>query len=373
MCELTESPIITEQSGLYVDVENLQSDARNLIDSLMRNWPLEVPPPTHMFLYVRADMVELWKTWALSRFDVQYVEVKGIQHFASMKQSKNSGDIAIAVDAMSDLLRGRVSHVAVFSDDSDFISLFAKVREETGDIRSRLGRIPFIWMLTERDGTRSATIGDFFPSEYLHFVQGASAQHHRQPQAGPMVQRSAPAIAPVPDPTAQRSAPVVAPPPDSSAQKIAPVTALAPDSSVQKSATVAAPTPDSSAQKSATVAAPSPDSSAQKSATVAAPSPDSSAQKSAATNSHTPPSEEESIAATIIRERPIGTFKSTDCKGIIKQGFPNHPLASMDNARFGSQFAEKIWPLLEEKGGKQVKGRPIRYEMTQAAKDSVSP
>ncbi len=358
MCELTESPITTEQSGLYVDVENLQSDARNLIDSLMRNWPLEVPQPTHMFLYVRADMVELWKTWALSRFDVQYVEVKGIQHFASMKQSKNSGDIAIAVDAMSDLLRGRVSHVAVFSDDSDFISLFAKVREETGDIRSRLGRIPFIWMLTERDGTRSATIGDFFPSEYLHFVQGASAPHHRQPQAGPMVQRSAPVLAPVPDPTAQRSAPVVAPPPDSSAQKSAPA---------------AAPPPDSSAQKSAPAAAPTPDASAQKSAAVIAPAPDSTLQKSAPVDNHIPASEEESIAATIIRERPIGTFKSTDCKSIIKQGFPNHPLASMDNARFGSQFAEKIWPLLEKMGGKQVKGRPIRYEMTQAAKDSVSP
>jgi hypothetical protein len=358
VCELTTFPTIAEQSGLYIDVENLQSDARNLIDSLMRNWPPEVPSPTHMVLYVRADMVELWKTWALSRFDVQNVDVKGIQHFASMKQSKNSGDIAIAVDAMSDLLKGRVSHVAVFSDDSDFISLFAKVRDETGDIRSRLGRIPFIWILTERDGTRSATIGDFFPASYLHFVQGTTTTSQRQSHASPAAQRSAPVIAPAPDSTAQRSAPVTAPAPDSTLQKSAPVTAPAPDSTLQKSAPVTAPAPDSTLQKSAPITAPAPDSTLQKSAPV---------------DNHIPASEEESIAAAIIRERPLGTFKSTDCKSIIKQGFPNHSLASMDNARFGSQFAEKIWPLLEEKGGKQVKGRPIRYEMTQVAKDSLAP
>lgn len=156
-------------SGLYVDVENLQGGAKDLLISLLGDWPHAIPRPTKVVLYVRADMVELWRMWALTHINEQAVEVNGIQHFAA-QQSKNSADIAIAIEAICDLLNGLVNHVAVFSDDSDFISLFSKVRTETKEIQAVLGRIPFLWILTDRTGTKTPNIRQFFPDDYLHIV-----------------------------------------------------------------------------------------------------------------------------------------------------------------------------------------------------------
>ena len=156
-------------SGLYIDAENLQGGAQELIVNLLEDWSPAAPHPTLVVLYVRADMAELWTMWAHTNIKAPVVEVKGIQHFTA-QQSKNSADIAIAVDAMADLLNGMVHHVTVFSDDSDFISLFAKIRTETKGIQSEIGRIPFLWVLTNRDGTKTPNIQQFFPQEYLHFV-----------------------------------------------------------------------------------------------------------------------------------------------------------------------------------------------------------
>ena len=156
-------------SGLYIDVENLQSDAKEHIIALLDNWPSSAPHPTKISLYVRADMVELWTIWTYANISQQAVEVNGVQHFTG-QQSKNSADIAIAVEAMSDLLKDRVRHVAVFSDDSDFVSLFSKIRTETKEIQSEIGRIPFLWILTNRHGTKSPNIKEFFPDQYLHIV-----------------------------------------------------------------------------------------------------------------------------------------------------------------------------------------------------------
>ena len=97
---------------------------------MVADWPQDVPELSKIVLYVRADLVALWEMWSLALAPDAEVEVKGVQHF-SMQGSKNSADIAIAVDAVTDLVRGRISHVAVFSDDSDFMALFAKVKAET--------------------------------------------------------------------------------------------------------------------------------------------------------------------------------------------------------------------------------------------------
>ena len=51
-------------SGLYVDVENLQTDGQAMVESLIENWPDKVPTLSRLMLYVRADQVELWRLWA---------------------------------------------------------------------------------------------------------------------------------------------------------------------------------------------------------------------------------------------------------------------------------------------------------------------
>ena len=281
MAEL-DSPT-AESCGLYIDVENLQIDAQELVSSLIGDWPSDkAPHPTKMTLYVKADMVELWNAWSINIDSEMSVKVKGIQHF-TIQQSKNSADIAIALDATIDLLKHRVNFVAVLSDDSDFISLFAKVRAETTEIQSKIGRIPFLWIMTDRDGTKTPNLQRFFPEEYVHIIPGPL--NFEIPPGRTKFNSSKPS---------------------------------ANDNSVV-----------------------------------------------------VPMYTKDLIAQAIIKSIDVGPFKSTDCKPIIKRTFPENPLGPLPENQFGKQFLDTIWPLLESRGVKLTKTKPNRYEMTQAAKESI--
>lgn len=150
-------------AGLYVDTENLQNSARFLIETTVEQWPPEIPALSRLNLYVRADRVALWDIWAGSRFPGLAVTVRGIQHFTS-PHAKNSADIAIAIDAVADLVTGATRFVAVMSDDSDFMPVYAKLKD-LGE-----GRVPFLWVMTDRTGTKASTIEDFFPNDHIQVV-----------------------------------------------------------------------------------------------------------------------------------------------------------------------------------------------------------
>ena len=276
---------VSQSSGLYIDVDNLQNDAQDLIGSLVEDWPDRVPQLSKIVLYVRADLVVLWEMWSLTLAPNAEVDVKGVQHF-SMQGSKNSADIAIAVDAVTDLVRSRISHVAVFSDDSDFMALFAKVKAEAKQTRKASNRVPFLWILTDRPGTKTPYIRQFFPSEYLHVVQIPSQSQAPQPSK----------------PTA--------PPAVKSTKR---VKVVEPDELM----------PD------------------------------------------------QFIAEAILKEVPVGPFKSADCHKIVMQRFPQSPAAKQRGAAFGVYIANNIWPLLELRGVASTGTKPRKYEMTQAAKFSV--
>ena len=147
-------------------MENLQTHGRQLIESLISDWPETASPPSRLTLYVQADQVDLWRLWAESRFEDLDIAVQGIQHFSG-NASKNSADIAIATSAMADFVRERISNVVVFSDDSDFASLYAAIRAETNQAQRR---VPFLWVVTDRQKTLSPTIRRFFPSTHMHVV-----------------------------------------------------------------------------------------------------------------------------------------------------------------------------------------------------------
>ncbi len=163
------APETAPASGLYVDVENLQTHGQRVVRALAEDWPSAAPPLKAVSLYVRADTTELWRAWATSAFPDLDVAVMGVQHF-SQSASKNSADMAIVANAMADWLLGRISHVAVISDDSDFISLYAAMRQE----RERQGEtgadVPFLWIVTDRQKTVSETALQFFPPDRLHRV-----------------------------------------------------------------------------------------------------------------------------------------------------------------------------------------------------------
>ena len=166
------------RSGLYVDIENLQADGQSLLQALMENWPVELPVATRLTLYVRADQTELWRLWATNQFANVEVVVHGTQHF-SMSSTKSSADIAIATNVMADFLRERVSHVVIFSDDSDFISLYVAIRNELR-ISADSDKVPFRWVVTIREGSLSATVRQFLPDKLLHVVEVASKQQERK-------------------------------------------------------------------------------------------------------------------------------------------------------------------------------------------------
>ncbi len=275
---------IDRGTALYVDTENLQGSAQRLIENTIEEWPEGTPPPIRLNLYVQADRVSLWDIWANGRFPQLIVTVRGIQHFSN-RQSKNSADIAIAIDAIADYVNGVAQFVAVMSDDSDFIPLYAKLKE------LHEGRAPFLWMVTDRAKTRSTTIRDYFPNDHIHVVQipkpsqsmnGGGARSN-----GPSRARPAGASGP-----------------------------LHVDDGKNRSDRFA------------------------------------------------------EVADLIIEQIPVGSFRSTECQRVIKSRWPNDPMARMSSVRFGTEFANKIWPILDERGVELLSTKPRKYGLAQEVKDA---
>ncbi len=275
-------------AGLYVDIENLQEDAKALIGALIESWPKSFPRPGLITLYVQADQAELWRMWGVSKFKQAQVRVRGIQRFSG-HLSKNSADIAIATDAVADFVRGRVGHVAVFSDDSDFMSLYAKVREEAGENDDT----PFLWILTDRRGTKSFNIRRYFPSEHI-FVVRSSGQHASASRTG--------------------------------------------------SSGVSTHLPRSRELRSPRPRASQPD-----------------------------PAADRAIAQAIVDRMPVGYFKSTDCQSIVREMYPNHPLAHASSGVVGQRFVKSILPLLKDLGVTEPNPnrRPRRFQITEEAKQKA--
>ena len=276
-------------TALYVDTENLQGSAQPLIENIIERWPEGTPPPRRLNLYVQADRVSLWDIWATGRFPQLAVTVRGIQHF-SRRQSKNSADIAIAIDAIADYVTDVAQFVAVMSDDSDFIPLYAKLK----DLKE--SQVPFLWLVTDRAKTRSSTIKDYFPNEHVHVVSVRSL-------------------------------------PAANSNREAPSSASSNASRRVRVAEASGPQPSNG-------------------------------------GSGRPQSNLLEIVDLIIRRLPVGSFKSTDCQPVIRSRWPHDPMASMSSARFGTEFANKIWPVLEERGVKMVSTKPRKYGLTQEVKDS---
>lgn len=155
-------------SGLYVDIENLQGPdfAQRFLTGLAQNWPSDIPPLGIVRLYAMADRQVLWEMWSDSQFADVGVAVKGVQHF-SKNASKNSADIALALDAVCDLMTGSVQHIVVVSDDSDFAALFGKVRELRLGNQADSAQTPFLWIMTSREHMRSKVVEAFSPNIYV--------------------------------------------------------------------------------------------------------------------------------------------------------------------------------------------------------------
>ncbi len=300
-------------AGLYVDIENLRESAKSMVGSLVESWPETFPSPGLITLYVPADQVELWRMWGISRFKGAQVRVRGIQRFSG-HLSKNSADIAIATDAVADFVRGRVRHVAVFSDDSDFMSLYVKIREEAGGSADA----PFLWVLTDRRGTKSYNIRRYFPSDHIFVLRSAGNHGASSRTAG-----QAPA---------QRQR-------DHRDQR----------GRAQPAPRAAAPAHGPGGNGGDRPARP---------------------PLRGAGAAQADPVADRVIAEAIVERMPVGYFKSTDCQSIIREMYPNHPLAHASSGAMGQRFVKSLLPLLMEMGVTEPNPnrRPRRYQITEDAK-----
>ena len=305
---LTKSNSKGPGTALYVDTENLQGSAQTLIENIIEDWPEGTPPPTRLNLYVQADRVSLWDIWANGRFPHLTTTARGIQHFSN-RQSKNSADIAIAIDAIADYVTGVAEFVAVMSDDSDFIPLYAKLKELESS------RVPFLWLVTDRTKTRSTTIRDYFPNAHIHVVQTRRAS--RPSDAGETQSNGS--------------------------RRTRPVGMGAP----QASDTGETPSNGTRRTRSAGVSGP----------------PASDDGKSRADRLV-------DVADLIIQQMPAGSFRSTECQRVIKSQWPGDPMARMSSVRFGTEFANKIWPILGERGVELLSTKPRKYGLPQEVKDA---
>ncbi len=269
------------RAALYVDTENLLAAAQGTVKAIIEKWPEGAPALGSLHLYVRADRVALWEMWASGSYPNLHVTVKGVQHF-SHHHSKNSADMAIAMDAIADFVTGDSEFVAVMSDDSDFMPVFAKLKEMSD------GKAPFLWLVTDRVRTRSATIEEYFPGDHIHTVK---------------------VTAPVSDYILLRPA----------GDDGGNVNQRALDEERKRAADLRI---------------------------------------------------REEMVDLIVRQIPVGSFKSTDCLPIIKNRFPRHRMARMQGGSFGMEFTNKLWPILEKRGVRVGSKRPRKYEMTAEAKNA---
>ena len=278
------------RAALYVDTENLLAAAQGTVKTIVEKWPEGAPALGSLHLYVRADRVALWEMWATGNYPGLTVTVKGVQHF-SHHHSKNSADMAIAMDAIADFVTGDSEFVAVLSDDSDFMPVFAKLKAMSA------GKAPFLWLVTDRVRTRSATIEEYFPSEHIHIVRVSAPANDfillRPGDDGNNVN--------------QRAL-------EEERRRAADLKVREDDVRIR-----------------------------------------------------------EEMVDLIVRQIPIGSFKSTDCLPIIQGRFPRHRMARMQGGSFGMEFTNKLWPILEKRGVRVGSKRPRKYEMTAEAKGFSHP
>ncbi len=307
-----EQIIADLSTGIYADIQNLQEMAKDVLLLLIHRWPTDrLPKPTKLNLYIRADHAHLWQVWASDAFRDLTVTVKGVQHY-SLAATKNAADMAIAVDAISDFNHNRVSHVAVVSDDSDFISLYAKLAEEVITLQtlSPGDPVPFLWVLTDRVDTKSSLLQEFFPERYVHVVDRYAVWDDDEYEFDDVEE-------------------------DLEEDAVAEIDSDGGDQSEEDDRSTNDDRPRPSVHRDLPVI--------------------------------------ERIALQLIRDMPVGKFKSTDCQQIIRSNFPGHQLAGADGPAFGIIFRRDLLPHMGKRGVLELGNqRPRQYEMTLEAKKSLA-
>lgn len=404
-------------AALYVDTENLRDadHAQQVVAQVVANWPDGCPPLAGLSLYVRADKEALWQLWAEAVYPQLWLRVRGVQHFSN-NNAKNSADLAITADAVADLMTGQAAAVAVVSNDSDFGALFVKVRELAH--ASGIKDTPFLWITVPDAGSLSTEMERFIP-ERLRWDLSAAVAPTAPATSVPTVSRpDAPSLPERPRPAALPAAPAPADAGSdnsneavaeelirqlpvgrfkvSDAQKVIqrrwsrlPNVAVGDTAQLgtfllnsiwpelQKRG-VTMPRKSSprtyemtpAAKSSLTAPSASPREPPPDAAEIDGPAPVLPAQPPPAESTAAEPPAA-GLAAAVADGIADDIFKASDAQVALKAHFPRHPAASYTAQRFGTWFAEQLWPVMERSGVVLANEKPRRYEMTPDARQRL--
>ena len=390
-------PAAPSGAALYVDTENLgdPNQARQVVASVVADWPGDRPPLGMVSLYVRADKAEMWRLWSESAFPALSIRVRGVQHF-SANNSKNSADLAITADAVADLMAGMAHDVAVVSNDSDFGALFVKVRELAHEANAE--SVPFLWITAPDGGAFSAEIAEFIPET---FRWDLSAALPTPANAGPAPAPVAAGPAPKNLPEASRPALTAAPPTASNPSSQAIAEELVRRLPVGKFKVAEAlvafqdrwprhPAATGPAQfgtfllkevwpflqKRGVLMARKTSPRAYEITQAAKDSLEKPPSEQLANPSPVEPTVAEptidQLAASIAGGINDDEFKSSEAQDALKRQHPAHPAASYTAPQFGVWFAKQVWPVMEQHGVLIAKEKPRLYEMTPDARHRLT-
>ncbi len=379
-------------SALYVDTENLRDNdrAQDVIAQVFAHWPADRPPVGSVSLYVRADKVALWQLWAESTYPQFGVRVRGVQHFSNSK-AKNSADLAITADAVADLVTGQANAVAVVSNDSDFGALFVKVRELAR--AAGLEQTPFLWITSPDAGGLSPELERFIPAAFRWDLSAALAAPApaveppaRQTQSLP----EAPKPAALPPSTASVKGNA-----DPSSEAIAeelirrlPVGKFKvtdahdvfqdrwpnhPDAAgPEKFGTFLLKHIWPILQERGVLMTRKRSPRTYEITQVAKDAIAGSPTKSVRRSQLPPEPTSAQLAATIAAGITDDIFSATHALAVLKDCQSQHPAASYTAQRFGTWFAEQLWPVMEQHGVTLANEKPRRYEMTPDARHRLT-
>ena len=418
-----------------MDTENLRGPeyARQVVAAVAANWPSHRPPLSSVSLYVRADKTELWRLWAESAFPTLTLRVRGVQRF-SANNSKNSADLAIAADAVSDLVMGLAKDVAVVSNDSDFGALFVKVRELAREANAETA--PFLWIHPPEGGALSPEIDEFIPPVF-RWNLAATLMAPTAPEPAQSVGRPTPELLPhanrraLPAGSANDNVTNEAmaeelirrlPPgrfravnaqeiiskrwpkhpaagdtaqfgqflskeiwpilqkrgvtmPRKSSPRTYEISQAAKESTAGPPSPrpSPAPTPPRQTVAEPTVAEPTVAEPTVAEPTVAEPT---AAEPTAAEPTVAEPTAAEptvaELAASIAAGITEDIFKAAQAQAALKMDRPQHPAASYTAPQFGVWFAKQLWPVMERHGVTIAKEKPRLYEMTPDARHRLT-
>ena len=81
---------------------------------------------------------------------------------------------------------------------------------------------------------------------------------------------------------------------------------------------------------------------------------------------------DEAVAEELLRQLPVGRFRAAEAQKVVRERWPDHPMASAASPQFGQFLSKEVWPHLQKSGVKLISQRsPRTYEIADTLERSA--